>query len=132
MGLFGLIKKKESDELPPLQFPELPKSVPSFEPQSGFGSNDAEQIKNAISMPSQPRLMPESFGEEKPLFVKIEKYRDVVETLKKLKSRLNEADNILNKLTSIREEEDRELAMWQGDLEKIRSQLMEIDRNLFE
>jgi hypothetical protein len=131
MGLFGR-KKEESSELPPLQFPELPKSVPSFEPQSGFGTEDAEQIKSAISMPSQPKPMPGSYNEEKPLFVKIEKYRDVVETLKKLKARLNEADSILNKLTSLREEEDRELTIWQGDLEKIRSQLMEIDRNLFE
>ena len=130
MGLFGK-KKEENSELPPLQFPELPKSVPSFEPQSGFESNDAEQIKSAISMPSQ-RTMSESFGEEKPLFVKIEKYRDVVDTLKKLKTRLNEADNILDKLSSLRAEEDRELAMWQGDLEKIRGQLMEIDRSLFE
>jgi hypothetical protein len=131
MGLFGR-KKEESSELPPLQFPELPKSVPSFEPQSGFGTEDAEQIKSAISMPSQQKSMPGSYSEEKPLFVKIEKYRDVVETLKKLKARLNEADSILNKLTSLREEEDRELTIWQGDLEKIRSQLMEIDRNLFE
>ena len=130
MGLFGK-KKEENSELPPLQFPELPKSVPSFEPQSGFESNDAEQIKSAISMPSH-RAMPESFGEEKPLFVKIEKYRDVVDTLKKLKIRLNEADNILDKLSTLRAEEDRELAMWQGDLEKIRGQLMEIDRSLFE
>jgi len=131
VAVFFEKKKEKNSELPPLQFPELPKSVPSFEPQSGFGSNDVEQIKNAISMPSQ-RAMPEYFGDEKPLFVKIEKYRDVVETLKKLKTRLNEADNILDKLSNLRAEEDRELAMWQSDLEKIRGQLIEIDRNLFE
>ena len=133
MGLFGFKKKEENSELPPLQFPELPKSVPSFEPQGSFGG-DAQQIKSAVSlqlpsMGSSPDMM---MSNEKPLFVKVEKYRDVVETLKKLKARLNDADTILSKLGQLREEEDRELSAWQGDLEKIRSQLLDIDRKLFE
>jgi hypothetical protein len=129
MGLFGTKKRDDASDLPPLQFPELPKSVPEFEP-SNFGS-DMEQVKSAMSMPKP--ILPDNFGvEEKPLFVKIEKYKDVVETLKKLKARLNDADIVLGKITRLKEEEDRELAMWQGDLEKIRNQLMDIDRNLFE
>lgn len=132
MGLFGK-KKEESPELPPLQFPELPKSVPSFEPQGGFGG-EAERIKSAVSMPMPSQAsFPESFGgAEKPLFVKIEKYRDVVETLKKLKARLNDADVVLSKLGQLHEEEAREIAAWQGDLERIRTQLLDIDRKLFE
>ena len=132
MGMFGK-KKEESSELPPLQFPELPKSVPSFEPQGSFGG-EAERIKSAMSMP-MPTMQPmsETFGGgEKPLFVKIERYRDVVETLKKLKTRLNDADAILSKLGQLRQEEDRELAAWQSDLERIRTQLLEIDKKLFE
>ncbi len=131
MGLFGK-KKEESSDLPLLQFPELPKSVPSFESQGGFGG-DAQQIKNAVSMPL-PSLdsMMEPMGNEKPLFIKVERYRDVVETLKKLKARLNDADMILHKLGQLREEEDRELVSWQSDLEKIRGQLLDIDRKLFE
>lgn len=130
MGLFGTKRKEDVSDLPPLQFPELPKSIPSFEP-GNYGS-DMEQVRNAISMPSRSSL-PETFGgEEKPLFVKIEKYRDVVETLKKLKARLNDADIVLNKITRLKDEEDRELSMWQSDLERIRTQLLDIDRNLFE
>ena len=132
MGLFGFKKKEESSDLPPLQFPELPKSVPSFD--SGSFGGDAERIKSAVSM-QLPSLGPssvDSMGGEKPLFVKVEKYRDVVETLKKLKARLNDADVVLSKLGQLREEEDRELSAWQNDLEKIRGQLLDIDRKLFE
>ena len=129
MSLFG--KKREEKEAP-LQFPELPKSVPSFEP---FG-NDVDAIRSAVSPSpslSMRPMLPSSLGDtEKPLFVKIEKYRDVVETLKKLKTRLNEADTILSKLNRLKEEEDRELSMWQSDLEKIRNQLLEIDKKLFD
>lgn len=135
MGLFGSKKKEESADLPPLQFPELPTSVPRFDSQGGFGS-DAERIKSAVSpaMPAFGESLPESFGggTEKPLFVKIEKYRDVVETLKKLKARLNDADVVLSKLGQLREEEDRELAAWQSDLERIRNQLLDVDKKLFE
>lgn len=133
MGLFGFKKKEENSDLPPLQFPELPKSVPSFEPQGSFGG-DAQQIKNAMSLqiPSMGSSQDIMMNNEKPLFVKVEKYRDVVETLKKLKARLSDADMILGKLGQLREEEDRELAAWQSDLERIRSQLLDIDKKLFE
>lgn len=129
MGLFG--KKEDKNGLPPLQFPELPKTVPSFDEEA-----ETADIKKAV-MPEIPKQnisygLPKSFGVEQPLFVKIEKYKDVVETLSKLKGRLGEAENILNKLTRLKDEEDREIAAWHNDLEKIRMQLMEIDRKLFE
>ncbi|MBI5797783.1 hypothetical protein HZA98_02680 [Candidatus Woesearchaeota archaeon] len=129
MGLFGS-KREGSSDLPPLQFPELPKSVPSFEADDSFMGGDAGQIRSAVSMPSMNQQV--SLGTEKPLFVKVEKYRDAVETLRKLKERLSDADVILGKLSHLREEEDRELAAWQSDLERIRTQLLDIDRKLFE
>ena len=139
MGLFGLKKKEEKKELPPLQFPELPKTVPTFEPNKPLDLGQAQQIKSAVSPP--PRMapmslsphLPDSLGaSEKPLFVKIEKYRDVIDTLKKLKGRLSEADNILEKMNHLKQEEERELAAWHRDLEKIRNQLLDIDKKLFE
>jgi len=66
------------------------------------------------------------------LFVKIDKYREVIDNLNKLKSRLNEAGNILNKLNRLKEEEDRELAAWHNDLARIKTQLIDIDKKLFE
>lgn len=128
MGLFG--KKEDKSGLPPLQFPELPKTVPSFDE-----AIETEDIKKAISSgsPKQNSFeLPRSSGIEQPLFVKIEKYKDVVETLGKLKNRLSEAENILNKLTRLKDEEDREIVAWHNDLERIRMQLMDIDRKLFE
>ena len=142
MGLFGN-KKEDRAELPPLQFPELPKSVPSFESGKGMQAGEAKQIKSAVSsqpmsmqesmkLPDKGPQMPAPMGTEQPLFVKIEKYRDVVQTLQKLKSNLNDADEILSKLNRIKAEEDRELSAWSKDLERIRNQLLDIDHKLFE
>jgi hypothetical protein len=135
MGLFGKKKQEDKTELPPLKFPELPQSVPTFEPNKGMQLNDARQIKSAISpRPIMPKMNTSSvsIGSEKPLFIKIDKYRDVVKTLDKLKSNLSDADNILSKLNQLKVEEDRELNAWNRDLEAIRNHLLDIDHKLFE
>jgi hypothetical protein len=142
MGLFGSNKKEEKHELPPLEFPELPKTVPAYQPEAkpqGVISHPqpvaAREIPiNPVSAPPVHHApsLPHIGGTEQPLFIKIEKYRDVVDTLGKLKSKLSEAGNILNKLNRLKDEEDRELAAWHNDLERIRGQLMEIDKRLFE
>lgn len=137
MGLFSK-KKEQDDELPPLQFPELSRTVPSFEPDGGLQERDAQDIK-AVVAPSFPTpfqsrsKLPESLPTvEQPLFVRIEKYRDVVDTLKKLKARLNDAEGLLNKLHELKQQEEHELELWQADLERIRDQLLDIDKKLFE
>jgi hypothetical protein len=147
MGLFGSNKKEEKQDLPPLEFPELPKTVPTYQPETKPHGAISQPIPprpvaareipiNPVSAPPMhhaPSLgLPNVGGMEQPLFIKIEKYRDVVDTLGKLKSKLSEAGNILNKLNRLKDEEDRELAAWHNDLERIRGQLMEIDKKLFE
>ncbi|MDP3918437.1 MAG: hypothetical protein Q8Q35_00845 [Nanoarchaeota archaeon] len=143
MGLFGSNKNEAKQELPPLKFPELPKSVPSFESGKSMQATEASEIKQAVFTPNisaQPMSMPFSRaselpatpGMEKPLFVKIEKYRDVLSVLNKLKERLNDADEILQNLNSLKDKEAKELSAWHTDLEKIRTQLLDVDKKLFE
>ncbi len=68
----------------------------------------------------------------KPLFIKVEHYREAVETLDKIKERLRESTQLLEELKQIREEEDRELEAWKQDMERIKNKLLEIDKLLFE
>lgn len=139
MGLFGK-KKEDKNDLPPLKFPELPKSVPSFEQGKSMQATEAKEIKAAVSpsvpsmppMPSSHSQLPSTPSMEKPLFVKIEKYKDVVETLNKLKAKLHDADDVLSRLNTLKDKESRELSAWHSDLERIRNQLLDIDRKLFE
>jgi len=131
MGLFSSTKK--DDKLPPLEFPELPKSVPSFDldrmQQMPFG---AAEIKQAVSRPVEPFMPETNVTSEQPLFIKIDKYKDVVENLKKLRAKLGEAEDSLNRLNKLKEDEDRELSSWRNDLENVRNQLLNVDKNLFE
>ena len=136
MGLFSK-KKDDKNDLPPLKFPELPKSVPSFEPSKSMQATEAKEIKAAVSVPSPLPIsshsqLPSTPSMEKPLFVKIEKYKDVVMTLNKLKDKLHDADEVLSRLNTLKDKEGRELSAWHSDLERIRNQLLDIDRTLFE
>ncbi len=142
MSLFG--KKKEAevkDELPPLKFPELPSEKKA---NTEITEEEQKTIKKAVA-PAKPQpepaqqLPPKSepvetpaVGEEKPLFVKIEKYREVISTIKQIKEKLQDADDILAELNKIKKQEDSEIESWHGDIETIKSKLMAIDKAMFE
>jgi len=145
MGLFG--KKKEPEaktELPPLKFPELPperkETQQSEQPETqDINATEERIIKEAVApeQPAEPESepMPEPryvAEEEKPLFVKIEKYREVMATLNELKGKLKNATDILAELDKIKEDEEKELSSWHEDLESIKEKLMSIDKALFE
>jgi len=149
MGLFSLKKKEQKPEnLPPLKFPELPSmNQPEFPaPEQGL-MKEADTIKRAVSpreeirpafaarplpasMPSQEPL--HETNHEQPLFIKVDKYKEVVDTLSTIKVKLADAGHILNELTRLKEEEDRELAAWHSDLSAIKEKLMLVDQKLFE
>ncbi len=148
MGLFSPKKKEtQKGKLPPLNFPELPPKEPVTFEEAAIPQQEARQIRQAITPPRQmvPPLEEHMVEEEhhfepasvshtreKPLFVKIEKYREVMATVNDLKKRLNEASSILTELNKIKEEEERELNAWHDDLELIKERLMRIDKTLFE
>lgn len=133
MGIFSKQKDAEAkDELPPLKFPELPSE------RRDISAEEENTLKEAIS----PRAFVPEFNptqafanqahEEKPLFVKIEKYREVMSTLGEIKGKLKDAGDILMELNRIKEQEDKEIVDWHNDLENIKAKLLSIDRALFE
>jgi len=75
------------------------------------------------------RVMPVS--NEKTLFVKIDQYNYAIETIHKVKSKLEEAKEILRNIEKVREQEDAELKLWQRDLEEIKNKVMNVDQSLF-
>jgi len=85
-----------------------------------------KEEKEEISYPETVEI------EEKPLFVKIDKYKDVMRTIKELKIKLDEANAILSEIAKIKEEEEKELQKWTAELGKIKDKLISIDKSLFE
>ena len=135
MGIFSSKKKEQmtQSELPPLRFPDLPSEETSMYEQPQIAPSEAQAIKQAMQqrqMPSENNYAP--MHEDKPLFVRIEKYKEVMETLNGLKNKLGEAGEILKELSRIKAEEEQELTNWQQDLENAKEKLLSIERSLNE
>ena len=70
--------------------------------------------------------------EEKPVFVKIDKYRDALRMIEDIKSKIEEAEKSISELESIKNAEQKNIESWKSDLNEIKSKLLDIDKKLFE
>ena len=159
MGLFNK-KKKEERMLPLPEFPKLPEpNFPFYDEQVDTSKDFQKPQEFRKIMPSEdfsfekavpsvsmekedmsfedfaPRRSPMTNIErhdDKPLFVKVDKYKESMRTVESVKAKLEEADSVLKNLTRLRDEEDKELQEWQSSLNEIREKLMKVDKELFE
>lgn len=65
-----------------------------------------------------------------PVFVKIENYKQVEETISEIKSKIGEAQRILDKIQSLKTEEEKELAGWQAELRRIEDKIRATEQSL--
>ncbi len=65
-----------------------------------------------------------------PVFVKIERYREVEETLAQIKAKIAEARDILGKLSQIKAEEEHELQTWHDDVNQIEEKVTTIEQSM--
>lgn len=70
--------------------------------------------------------------ERKPLYVKIDDYKDVVDIMTLIKKKINDARSILSSINDIKSQEDYEIEQWNNKIEDIEKKIEYIDKNLFE
>ena len=58
-----------------------------------------------------------------PVYVKIEKYREISSTLNEIRGKLGEAREVLAKIKSLKDEEEKELAEWEHELGMVQEKL---------
>ncbi|MEK6937061.1 MAG: hypothetical protein AABW58_03240 [Nanoarchaeota archaeon] len=162
MGLFSRKKKEDNKFLPLPEFPRLPgenmpfydeqlhenKDLPPLPPaKADFSKSSATpdffekkvitpKFKDDLGFDSEipQRRSPLTLEkrDDKPVFVKIDRYRESMKTLETIKSKIEEADELLKNLAKLRQDEERELEDWQNSLNEIRQKLLKIDKDLFE
>ena len=125
---------------------EETQDMPQERPNSQVFSPELSSIKREVSKPipqfkapmMNQSLIPKRASEpmhlmpSKPIFVKIDGYKEALEAIQNIKGLTSQAEETLDQLTKIRAEEDRELNKWHSDIEKIKERLLVIDRKLFE
>jgi chromosome segregation ATPase len=70
--------------------------------------------------------------EKMPVFVKIDEYEDVVNTVATIKNRIEAAKTTLAKINQLKQEEDAQLQSWSAALGEIENRLENIDHLLQE
>ena len=65
-----------------------------------------------------------------PVYVKIDEYRDVLDIMSLLKEKVNEANEMLDKVNNLKAKEDSELDNWQASLDEIENKISAIDKTL--
>ena len=115
---------------PPQRVQELRSDIPVREP---LFKRPLENVQPRMN-PEQMRMeLPKPLEvQEKPVFVKIERYREAMAEVDNLKQKLKETEYILDKLEDIRTQEQVELSNCHNNVNKIKEKLLEIDKKLFE
>ena len=70
--------------------------------------------------------------ERMPVFVKVEEYNDVLNLVKNIRKKLDEAKDTLLKINDLKNEEDHQLENWQNSLAEIEKKIDFIDHSLNE
>ena len=70
--------------------------------------------------------------EKMPVFVKVDEYHDVLNLMKNIRKKLEEAKDTLLKVNDLKNEEDHQLEMWQNTLDEIEKKIDFIDHSLNE
>jgi len=68
----------------------------------------------------------------KAVFVKLNEYKDILELVDELKSKLEQAKGTLEKIKGLKTEEDTELELWQNSINEIDKKIEYIGKTLFE
>ncbi len=70
--------------------------------------------------------------EKMPVFVKIDEYNDVLNSMKMIRKKIEEAKETLLKVNDLKNEEDHQLEMWQNALDEIEKKIDFINHSLNE
>ncbi len=154
MGLFGLGKKEEKkpsklefERLPALpEFPTAEEEVselPHYEPSISELKKEVSKRDDFSEIPiREKKVMPvmgaskpaayTSSSEEKPLFIKIDHYKEALRAVDTLKAKILEAEKVLQSLEEIRDQENSKLESWKSEIQALKDKLLTIDQSLFE
>ena len=71
-------------------------------------------------------------NEGMPVFVKMDEYNDILEVIELIRSKIDQAKDVLGKIDELRNEEDAELALWKANLEEVENNISSINSSLIE
>lgn len=83
------------------------------------------------------REIPEEFREaskkikEEPIFIRIDKFEESLKIFEKTKERISEVEKMLRDIKRIKEEEEKEIVIWEEELQNLKDQIERVDQDIF-
>ncbi|MFP4424204.1 MAG: hypothetical protein ACLFP2_03140 [Candidatus Woesearchaeota archaeon] len=67
-----------------------------------------------------------------PVFVRIDEYKDVLDVIELVKTKIKESKTTLARINELKNTEDAEIETWTNELDEVERKIEFIDRTLFE
>lgn len=80
------------------------------------------------------RMMPQmsSADQKRPLFIKLEKFREARDALTKITEKLDQMDELLKMIKEVKVKEEEELTSWERDIEGVKARISFVNKEIFE
>lgn len=150
---FSVIEEKQEEQV----LPQLP-SFPTGTLGNKFSQNT---IKEAVSGKKEERandfadeeeetlhlmqkpLIKESVGKEyfsrqektkikeEPIFIRIDRFEEGSQTFEEVKKQVDNLEKMLGEVKKVKEQEDKELEIWEAEIKQVKEKIENIDNNIF-
>lgn len=87
--------------------------------------------KATYSVPEEFREAQKKAKENEPIFIRLDKFEESLNIFQKTKDKINEMEKMLRDIRKIKEEEEKELGLWEEEIKTIKAQIEKIDNDLF-
>ncbi|MEM2933251.1 MAG: hypothetical protein QXK80_00805 [Candidatus Pacearchaeota archaeon] len=125
------IEETELPELP--EMPELPE-LPEIEENSKALEEAPKKLTIEMKKSSETseEIEKPMIKEAKPLFIKIDKFREILASIEVIERKISEIETVINKLKEIKAKEEQVVADWHSELQELKEKLEIINKNLSE
>lgn len=110
----------------PLRKPVMPRTE---EKERGFMDFERQRMERPKMRVEEREFRPAE--RERVVYIKIDRYQDIITKIEEVKSKVSEAERVLRRLYETKAEEERELKLWQEDFNKVKETLKIVDHVLF-
>ncbi len=92
------------------------------------------QQSSPIPRHEEMRMIPQMSpaDSKRPLFVKLEKFREARDSLTKITEKLDQMDELLKMIKDVKAKEDDEFTSWERDVESIKARIAFVNKEIFE
>jgi len=82
-------------------------------------------------IPSEFRHVTKQMKKAEPLFIRIDKFEESIDSFEKIREKVSEIDKLLRDVKKVKEEEEKELNLWEEKVQIMKRQMEKIDKDLF-